>query len=201
MHPKNMWTYQLVIKRNRWPAKEVVLLFQNASTNILLYLIAMGQIATSSPSSNTPFLNITTYSLLTHVPSGKTSNGCLFGSLVCSINVRRTWSLSLFELRSNQRHCRHPKTCCWIKLIRPVDFFWPMREYGPYVWSKTTASMRDEWFATKTRYLAREREGGAPWYWMTPLQLITNAVDKNLIRKIPAALFCALLSGRRKTCS
>lgn len=58
-----------------WVVKDCFLEFQKASTNILLYLMATGQ--TVAPKSNAPRLNITVYSLLTHVPSGNTNSGVL----------------------------------------------------------------------------------------------------------------------------
>ena len=67
-------------------------LFQNASTKILLYLMATGH--TVAPRSKAPFLNITVYSLLTHVPSGKTRSGVVSGLRTCSTMRLCTSSLS-----------------------------------------------------------------------------------------------------------
>lgn len=56
---------------NRWLVNDWRRLFQNASTKTLLYLMATGHTVASR--SNAPLLNMTVYSLFTHVPSGKTS--------------------------------------------------------------------------------------------------------------------------------
>ena len=81
-------------------------LFQKAFTKILLYLMAIGH--TVAPRSKAPFLNITVYSLLTQVPSGKTSSGLLSLVLVTWDLMRSATSVRSFASdRLNQMHPRH----------------------------------------------------------------------------------------------
>lgn len=68
--------------RARCAVKDWRLEFQNASTKILLYLMATGQ--TVAPRSNAPRLNMTQYSLFTHVPSGKMSSGVVSAACTCA---------------------------------------------------------------------------------------------------------------------
>ena len=72
--------------------------FQNASTKILLYLMATGQ--TVAPRSNAPRLNMTQYSLFTQVPSGKMSSGVVSGACTCAFMRCATIRRSLTCARS-----------------------------------------------------------------------------------------------------
>ena len=78
--------------------KDCRLLFQKASTKILLYLMAMGHTVASR--SKAPLLNMTQYSLLTQVPSGKMRRGV--------VSWAATWAfiLSPTTLRSFTYKCR-----------------------------------------------------------------------------------------------
>ena len=66
------------LQLTRCAVKDCRRLFQKASTKILLYLMALGQTVQSR--SKAPRLNMTQYSLLTQVPSGKMSNGVVLGA-------------------------------------------------------------------------------------------------------------------------
>eukprot|EP00982_Pelagococcus_subviridis_P002874 22149-Pelagococcus_subviridis.AAC.3 len=91
-------------------------LCQNVSANVLLYLIAMG--TTLHPKSNAPRLNMTQYSLFTHVPSGKMSSGRRSGSLTCS---QTDPPFVLLRDRAERRHLRQYDVVDHRRVVRDVD--------------------------------------------------------------------------------
>ena len=95
---------QTMSEQTMWPVVDCRLLFQKASTKLLLYLMAMGQ--TVAPKSKAPRLNITQYSLLTHVPSGKISNGVesLFEiySFIRALTVFRSLTWKAEKMRAKE---------------------------------------------------------------------------------------------------
>ena len=81
--------------------------FQKASTKILLYLMAMGH--TVAPRSKAPRLNMTQYSLLTQVPSGKISSGVMLGACTCafmrSATISRSFTCGMEQLCQDNGPC------------------------------------------------------------------------------------------------
>ena len=80
-------------KLTRWAVKDCLLLFQKASTKTLLYFMATGH--TVAPRSKAPRLNMTQYSLLTQVPSGKIRRGVVSAACTCCFILSATTTLSL----------------------------------------------------------------------------------------------------------
>ncbi len=78
--------------------KDCRLLFQKASTKILLYLMAMGHTVASR--SKAPLLNMTQYSLLTQVPSGKMRRGVVSCAATCAFILSPTTLRSFTCTRS-----------------------------------------------------------------------------------------------------
>ena len=125
MYHTSATTAHDVISLSRYVVKLMRRECQKVSAKILLYLIAIGH--TLHPRSKAPFLNMTQYSLLTHVPSGKMSNGSRSGLATCSRKRRWTISLSLLSVRLNRMQwmasmavfCMrpsHPLFCCAMEL-------------------------------------------------------------------------------------
>lgn len=68
---------------------------------------------TVAPKSNAPLLNMTQYSLLTHVPSGKMSNGVVSGAATCAFIRSPTIFLSFtYRCQMQDSHVRAKHKPC-----------------------------------------------------------------------------------------
>mmetsp|Transcript_10115 Transcript_10115/g.32765 ORF Transcript_10115/g.32765 Transcript_10115/m.32765 type:complete len:326 (+) Transcript_10115:304-1281(+) len=156
---------------------------------------------TRAPRSNAPRLNITVYSLFTHVPSGKMSSGLRAPSATCSRSLRATASRSAASVRLNQMQPREESTWVCRKPTHPECFC--MMTAKAVSCSRTMKSIIDVWLATKT-WLARGL-GRGPWYRTTPVHDATNTPHMNStshasapLRALPRRKVCARKKSRRK---
>mmetsp|Transcript_27613 Transcript_27613/g.77184 ORF Transcript_27613/g.77184 Transcript_27613/m.77184 type:complete len:203 (+) Transcript_27613:188-796(+) len=167
-------TAQEVMSERRWRVKLCCRLFQNASTKVLLYLMATG--LTVAPRSKAPLLNMTQYSLFTHVPSGKISRGLTSSFCTCALILAVTAARSLASVRLNQTQPRELITVSWKNPTHPLCFCM-ITAKGMYA-DRMIQSIMEEWLHTHTRLACGAGRG--PWNLITPVHEATKMEHMSL---------------------
>ena len=114
---------------------------------------------TVTPSSKAPFLNMTQYSLLTQVPSGKISSGLACGSCTWRLMRAATFARSAASPLLKWMHPSDANTTDCIQPTQPPCFC--MMTAKGVDCSRTMKSIMLVWLATNT--CCGRRDGRGPW--------------------------------------